>query len=424
MKKILSAFFILLTLAAFAFTNAAAAAAKPEPQSDITAPPRPEDGKPKPFPWRRHRIEELPQTGMAPDSIKPSDAKARAALLMDCGSGTVLFAQREVERYPIASMCKIMSLLLIYEGIDSGRIDEGGEITVSEAAAGMGGSQAFLEHNGTYKIEDLIKCIVVCSANDATVAMAELIAGSEEGFVVMMNRRAKELGLTNTHFVNSTGLPQPGQYSCAKDVATMMRELIKHKKYFKYSRIWLDKIQHRKGRETEITNTNKLVRFYKGCDGGKTGYTSEAKHCIAATAVKEDMRLISVIIGAESSKERFGEASKLLNFGFANYASKQIVSSDRPLDFTMRVKGGKHKTVELVPAESYSILINKSEKTEYSIDYDLPDKVAAPIKKGGRVGTMSVIVNNEIVKEIELLAAGDVPESTFGDCIGDVLENW
>lgn len=419
MKKIFSALFIFLALMTCFGQSVALAAESYRKTAFETAEQQPFR---QPKPWRKRGEKDILRD--LPDIIKAPSAKARAALLMDCGSGTVLFAQNELARYPIASMCKIMALLLIYESIDSGRIDEGGEIVISENAAGMGGSQAFLEHNESYKIEELIKSIVVASANDATVAMAELIAGSEEGFVQMMNRHAKELGLENTHFVNSTGLPQPGQYSCAKDAAIMLRELIKQKRYFKYSRIWMDKIQHKKGRVTELVNTNKLVRFYRGCDGGKTGYTSEAKHCIAATAVRDGMRLISVIIGADSSKERFGEASRLFNYGYANYASRQIISADRPLDFTLCVRGGKRKSVELIPAESYSILMSKVEKPDYSIDYKLPDKISAPIKKGQRVATLSVIMGNEVVKEIELLAACDVLKASYGDCIGDVLENW
>ncbi len=418
MKRIISALFITLTLAA-CFGQSAVLEAESRGMLAV-APEQQPSGQPEP--WLKRG--DIPQANDLPDTIKAPSAKARAALLMDYGSGTVLYSQNELARYPIASMCKIMSLLLIYESIVGGRIDEAGEITISENASGMGGSQAFLEHNESYKIEELIKSIVVASANDATVAMAELIAGSEEGFVEMMNRKAKELGLSNTHFVNSTGLPQPGQYSCARDVAVMLKELLKHKRYFKYSRIWMDKIQHKKGRVTELINTNKLVRFYRGCDGGKTGYTSEAKHCIAATAVRDGMRLISVIIGADSSKERFGEASRLFNFGFANYASKQIISADRPLEFTLCVKGGKQKSVELIPAESYSVLISKVEKPDYSVDYKLPDMISAPIRKGQSVGTLSVIMNNEVVKEIALLAACDVPEASYGDCIGDVIENW
>jgi D-alanyl-D-alanine carboxypeptidase (penicillin-binding protein 5/6) len=357
-------------------------------------------------------------------NAEPQAAAAKAAYLMDYGSKKALFAQNENQRYPIASMCKIMSLILIYEKLGEGKFKEDDIITVSEQASAMGGSQVFLESGGKYRIGDLIKSIVVSSANDSTVAMAEHIAGSEEGFVVLMNKRAKDLGLFDTNFTNCTGLPRPGQYSSAKDCAMMLAELIKFDGYFKYSRIWMDKMSHAGGRETEMTNTNKLVRFYKGCDGGKTGYTSEAKHCVAATAKREDMRLISVIIGAESSKTRFGEASRLLNYGFANYQSVPIVKCDRPLSIELEVKGGKQKTLPLKAEENFSYLAKKFENINYGIEYNLPKNIAAPVKKGDVVGSLSVAVENQILKEINIIAACDIEKRTYLNALGDVIKQW
>ncbi|MDD4003330.1 MAG: D-alanyl-D-alanine carboxypeptidase [Clostridia bacterium] len=353
-----------------------------------------------------------------------NSANAKAAYLMDYGSKKIMFAQNENKRFPIASMCKIMSLILIYEKIDQGKFKEEDIITVSEQASGMGGSQVFLETNGKYKIGDLIKSIVISSANDSTVAMAEHIAGSEQGFVVLMNKRAKDLGLNDTNFTNCTGLPQPGQYSSARDCAFMLCELINHKNYFNYSRIWMDKMIHSAGRETEMTNTNKLVRFYKGCDGGKTGYTSEAMHCVTVTAQREGMRLISVIIGAESSKVRFGEASKLLNYGFANYQSMPIIKSDTLLEIELEVKGGKQKALTLQAEEDFSYLTKKFDSINYGIDYNLPKNISAPIKKGDVVGKLSVVIDNQVLKEINILAACDIDCKTYADALGDILHCW
>ncbi len=427
MKKIFSAFIVLLL--AFVYCGGyvmTAAAAEPNIYEDYSSKREKQPQKPLPRPPRgEHGKKGPPKYGSAePAPLELTGAKARGAYLMDWGSGTPLFSQNENERYPIASMCKIMSLLLIYENMEEGRFEENTDITVSENASGMGGSQVFLETNGTYKVSDLIKSITVASANDATVAMAEVIAGSEEGFVTLMNARAKELNMNNTNFVNCTGLPQPGQYSCAKDCALMLSRLLTHKNYYKYSRIWMDKINHSGGRVTEITNTNKLVRFYKGCDGGKTGYTSEAKHCISATAERGGMRLISVIIGAEDSKTRFFEASRLLNFGFANFASKQLVFKGEPLSVKINVKGGKEKTLEITPSENYFVLARKSDKVNYGIDYIIPDSVSAPVKKGDTIGSITVIIDNKIVKEISVLAACDIAKNTYGDCIGDIINNW
>ena len=401
---------------------------KRQPNNDVNEDEENEksnNNKPTPRPPRGKGRQAPPKYGNAtPSPIELDNIQAKGAFLMDCGSGKELFSQNATDRYPIASMCKIMSLIIIYERMEAGDFNEDDEITISENASGMGGSQVFLETNGKYKVSDLIKSIIVASANDATVAMAELIAGSEDGFVVLMNKRAKELNMTNTNFVNCTGLPQPEQYSCAKDCAVMLKQLISHKGYFKYSRIWMDKIPHSEGRITEISNTNKLIRFYKGCDGGKTGYTSEAKHCITATAERNGMRLISVIIGAQDSKCRFKEASKMLNFGFANYTSKQLVFDDKPLDININVKGGKEKTLSIVAEENYSILNNKFEKKNFCFDYCLPDVISAPVKKGDIIGKMSVIMDNEIVKEINVLAYNDIIKNTYGDCINDILNNW
>ena len=250
--------------------------------------------------------------------------RAKSAYLMDFGTQTVMYSYNETARLPIASMCKIMTLLLSFDSIKAGALDMDEEICVSERAASMGGSQVFLEANGKYTARNLIKSIVVCSANDSCVAMAERIAGSESLFVDKMNEKAKEIGAHNTLFANCTGLPKEPQYSCAKDVAIMLKNLLEHEEYYEFSKVWMDKFEHPEGRYTEITNTNKLVRFYDGCDGGKTGFTNEAGFCLAATAHRNGMRVISVVIGEENSANRFEDIRTMFDYAFANYVNETV----------------------------------------------------------------------------------------------------
>ncbi len=349
---------------------------------------------------------------------------SKAAYLIDADSHSVVYSKNETQRLPIASMCKIMTLLIIFEHIDDGDINLDESICVSENAAGMGGSQVFLERNNNYVVSDLIKSIVVASANDACVAMAERCCGSEEEFIQKMNEKAKELNMDNTNFVNCTGLPKPGQYSCAKDVAVMFSELLKHRDYFKYSRIWTDKINHGNDRVTEISNTNKLVRFYQGCDGGKTGYTTEAGHCLAASACRNGMRLISVVISSPDSKTRFKEVSSMFNYGFANYVNKKVVDSELPLDVIVNVSGGKKATLSVVAENSFSLFSKKNEKRSVEINFEPNGKLSAPIIRGETIGKLSIYENGKEIATINVLANEDIDCKTYFDRIKDVSDNW
>ncbi|HBJ97833.1 MAG TPA: D-alanyl-D-alanine carboxypeptidase, partial [Clostridiales bacterium] len=246
--------------------------------------------------------------------------KCKSAIIMDYHSGSIIYAKNENARLPIASMTKLMALLLTFENVDNNNLSLDEKITVSKTASGMGGSEVFLEAGGEYLCSDLVKSVIVASANDATVALCERLYGSEENAVEEMNKRAKELNLSDTLYSNSTGLTKPTQYSSAKDVANLLKELCTHKQYFNYSKIWMDEIKHPSGNVTEISNTNKLVRFYEGCDGGKTGFTGEAGFCLSATAKRGAMRLISVVIGGENSKERFNGVRTMFNYAFSNYS--------------------------------------------------------------------------------------------------------
>ncbi len=350
--------------------------------------------------------------------------KSKSIFLMDATTKNVIYKQNENEKLPIASMCKIMTLLLCFEAIDNETLKYDELIKVSSTAAGMGGSQVFLEANGEYSVGELLKSITVASANDACVAMAERLCGNEESFVAEMNNRAIELGMNNTVFVNCTGLPKLGQYSCANDVAIMFNELIKHNDYFKFSKIWTDYVKHPKDRLTEISNTNKLIRFYEGCDSGKTGYTSEAGHCLVASACRNGMRLISVVISAPDSKTRFKEVSSMFNYGFANYCNKKIIDDKNPLDISVKVEGGKKDVLEVVAEKPLYIFSHKNEKRSFEINFEPIKYIKAPITKGDVIGKMFVYENNVELASVNVIANENINEKTYFDRINDIGKNW
>lgn len=351
-------------------------------------------------------------------------AECKAAYLCDFTSGTVAYEENATERLPIASMCKIMTLLLSFEAADGGNLAYDEKITVSENASGMGGSQVFLETGLSYDARELMKSIAVCSANDSCVAMAERIAGSESLFVEKMNERARELGAENTLFANCTGLPKEPQYSCAKDVALMLRELLKHEKYFEFSRVWLEDFAHPDGRTTRITNTNRLIRFYDGCDGGKTGFTNQAGFCLAATAKRGDMRLISVVIGAESSAKRFEGVQNLLNFAFTNYENKIVAEAGAPLEVKIPVRGGKQKEISVCPERTLSVFRKKGEADDFTAEYSLTDGLKAPVKTGTVVGEATLYRNGVETARCNLRAAEGVEKFSWGEAYQESARNF
>ncbi len=349
---------------------------------------------------------------------------SESAYLADAMTGTVIYKKNEQKKMPIASMCKIMTLLLCFESIDNNDLKLDETITISDTAAGMGGSQVFLETNGQYPLFELIKSVVVASANDASVALAERISGSEDAFVSLMNKRAKELNMNNTCFVNCTGLPKDEQYSCAEDVYKMFSELLTHKEYFKFSRIWTDVVIHPKNRKTEIANTNKLIRFYEGCDCGKTGYTSEAGHCLVASAHRNGMRLISVVIKAPDSKTRFKDVSSMFNYGFANFVNKIVIDNRTPLDINVSVDGGKKDSLEVIAEKPLFLFSHKQIKRGVEIDFVPTEKIKAPVNKGDKVGELHVYENNIEIAIISVVANEDIGCKTYFDVINDIQNNW
>lgn len=358
------------------------------------------------------------------DTVLSGKINSKSAILLDENSKTVIFSQNETDKMPIASMCKIMTLLLCFESMERGDFNETDFTRISENASSMGGSQVFLEANADYEIKELIKSIVIASANDSCVAMAEKIAGSEEQFVNLMNERAKELNMNNTCFVNCTGLPKAGQYSCAEDVAKMFSQLIKHPKYFEYSTIWMDKIEHPKDRFTEISNTNKLVHFYDGCDSGKTGYTAEAGHCLAASAKRGDMRLICVVISAPDSKTRFKEVSSMFNYGFANYVNKLVIDDKEPLNEEFAVFKGEKDVVKATPSKPLYLFGKRNEKRPIEVVVKHKEKLVAPIYKGDVLGEVCIYENGVLLTSCDVVSIEDVPCKSFFGALDNVIDNW
>ncbi len=337
------------------------------------------------------------------------EIKAKSAILIEVNTGEILYEMNADEQMPPASITKIMSLLLIMEAIDRGDMSLEDVISASEHACSMGGSQIWLEPGETMTVDDLLKAAVIASANDATVALGEQIAGSEEGFVSMMNARADALGMTNTHFVNATGLDAEGHVSTAHDVAIMSAELIKHDLIKNYSTVWMDTL--RDG-ESELVNTNKLVRFYEGTTGLKTGTTSGAGYCLSATAERNGLELAAVIMSGDTSADRFNGAKKLLDYGFANYAYTDIPPELGDL-VSLAVKGGTEPTVALEAKDNFGMLLKKSDAASITQKVNLNENAAAPVKKGDVLGTIDFYSGDNQIGSVNVTAAQSIDKMTF-----------
>ncbi len=347
----------------------------------------------------------------------------KSAYLMDYNTGECLYKENETARMPIASVCKVMTLTLVFDAIQDGSLALTDTVTVSENAAGMGGSQVFLESGCEYEVNQLIKSIIVCSANDSCVALSETVAGGEQEFVARMNEKAKSLGCTDTLFANCTGLPRDTQYSCAKDVATMFSNLIKYEDYFKYSKIWLEDFAHPEERTTSMTNTNKLIRKYPACDGGKTGFTNEAGFCLASTAQKNNMRLVSAVLGASSSDDRFSSAIKMFEYGFANFKNKIVLDKDVTLNDEFFVRGGKKDTF-LVRPERNAYIFSANDKTPEVSYVLIADDVKAPVAENSVVGRIEIYKDNVLADSVNVVAAESVEKAGFIDYFKQIAQNW
>ena len=340
---------------------------------------------------------------------------AKSAILMEESTGNILYESNPDERLPIASVTKVMTMLLIMEAVDSGKISLDDMVTVSENAMSYGGSTMFLETGEQLTVNDMLKGIAVASANDGCVAMAEHLAGSESAFVDMMNEKAKELGMENTHFMNTNGLDEDDHYSSARDVAIMSRELMKHETIFNYTSIWMDTLR---GGKFQLANTNKLIRFYDGANGLKTGSTSKALCCLSAAAKRNDMQLIAVVLGAPTSAERFASAKSLLDYGFANYAvNTQITAGDEVQKIA--VEKGVDKEVGAVAGDSCSTLVKKGQEDNITKEIKIDETITAPIEAGQKIGTMTISRDGEVIADIDLNASSAVEKKGLGLIIND-----
>ena len=352
---------------------------------------------------------------------------SKSALLMEEDTGTILYEQNSHEALPPASVTKVMTLLLIYEGERDGKFDWTDTVQVSEHAASMGGSQVFLEEGETQTAADMTKSIAIASANDAAVAMAEFLAGSEEAFVQKMNERAKELGMEDTNFVNACGLDTEGHVSSAYDIALMSRELMENFPEIKeYTTTWQDNIIHktRRGEETfGLTNTNKLIQWYDGATGLKTGSTGNALYCLSGTAERDGMGLIAVVMAAPDYKVRFREVMQLLDYGFANYA----IEKGREKGYVMGevpVEKGMTDTVEAVVAEEISVLVPKGKEAQWETKTELLPAVSAPVEAGTKVGELVYLRDGEEVGRVELTAGEDVAKANMDTMLRRMLAGW
>lgn len=353
-------------------------------------------------------------------SAAPAEVAAKSAILMDAATGTILYEQNAHEKLAPASVTKVMTMLLIMEAIDQGRIGWDDMVTASEAAAAKGGSQIYLKVGETMSVTDMVKSIAVSSANDCACAMAEHIAGSEEAFVQLMNQRAQELGMNHTHFVNCTGLdddPNAAEHlTCAHDIALMSRELlVNHPDIKKFTTIWMDTVRNG---SFGLSNTNKLVRFYPGATGLKTGFTAKAGYCLSASASRDGMELIAVVMGSETSADRFAACKQLLDYGFANYAliAPEVQQGSVP------VKLGIAPSVQAVPTQNPQLLIDKAQLNTVNIQTVLEEEVTAPVSKGQRLGTLTIRSGEQVLSQVPMVAAEAVPKLTWGQLFVKVLK--
>ncbi len=344
---------------------------------------------------------------------------AKSVILMEQSTKEVLYENNPDEHLAIASVTKIMTMLLIMEAIDDGKIAMEDMVPVSERAMSMGGSTMFLEAGEQLSVYEMLKGIAVASANDGCVAMAEFISGSEENFVDEMNKRAQELGMTNTNFVNTNGLDVENHYSSAKDVALMSAELLKHEKIFEFTTIWTDKMHDGK---FDLANTNKLIRFYQGANGLKTGSTDEALCCLSATAKRDDLQLIAVVLGAPTSNDRFNDARTLLDYGFANYDIEKFASAAQEFA-RVPVKKGLAQEVRAVAKDDVSLLVSKGQKGRCEEEVFVPEEITAPIAKGSSIGKIIYSKDGEAVAEVELVAGEDVEKMSFGRYLVSIIKN-
>lgn len=364
-------------------------------------------------------------TGAQPlEETAPVSIGAPAYLLVEADTGTVIFEKNADEARQVASITKLMTILLLLERIDQGQMALTDSVTVSKTAAATPGSTALLDAGASYPVEDLLRATIVASGNDSAVALAEYAAGSESNFVRLMNEKAAALGLKNTVYVNCTGLPASGQHTTARDVAAIACAVSRYPLYYTFSSLWLSKITHPSGRVTDLTNTNRLVRFYTDCDGLKTGSTNEAKYCVAATAQRGGMRLIAVVLGANTSQARFDDARAMLDYGFATYTRTQVITAGELTGFQVPVTRGARDSADVAAGRGLSMLLRAGQADQLSVELILPESIQAPMAAGTEIGRMRVLLAGRTVAELPAVLASDVRLPGFLEGFMRIGELW
>ncbi|MCY8818741.1 D-alanyl-D-alanine carboxypeptidase [Bacillus atrophaeus] len=369
---------------------------------------------------------------LTPSALAEKDGKhtselaheAKSAVLIERDTGKVLYNKNSHERLAPASMTKIMTMLLIMEALDKGKIKMSDKVRTSEYAASMGGSQIFLEPGEEMTVKEMLKGIAIASGNDSSVAMAEYISGSEEEFVQKMNKKAKELGLKDTTFKNPTGLPEKGHYSSAYDMAMMSKELLKYDKITAFTGTYEDYLREDTDKKFWLVNTNRLIKFYPGVDGVKTGYTGEAKYCLTASAKKGNMRAIAVVFGASTPKDRNAQVTKMLDYAFSQYETHPMYKRNETVA-KAKVKKGKQKTIDLATSEPISLLTKKGEDTKHvKKEIKMKEQITAPIKKGDVLGTLILKKDGEVLAESPVTAKDDMEKAGFLTFLKRTMGDW
>lgn len=361
----------------------------------------------------------LPATALA-EGVTP---QAKSFLLMDANSGTVLGENNADQQLPCASVVKTMTMLLLFEAVENGRLSLSDTVSISEHAASMGGTQVFLDVNTTHTVENLLKAMVINSANDATTALAEKMAGSEDAFVEMMNKKAQVMNL-GAHFVNATGLDADGQTMSARDIAAVSKELVKYDLLFTWSTIWMENYKHPDGRETEMVNANRLVKYYNGGDGLCTGSSNSAGYCIAATAKRDSGRFIFVALGAPSSDVRFEDARAALDYAFAGFSPTTVVREGQQLCQNYPVSGGTKAGVDVYAGGEFSMLLEKGTEGQMEKELVMLEEVKAPVEKGQKIGYLRILMNGEEIGRVDAVAGETIPARNYANSLHSIMVWW
>lgn len=357
------------------------------------------------------------------DAKEIEDISAKSYIVIDQNGNTLIEKDKDKKR-EVASICKLMTTLITLEKIEDGSISLDDKFLTSRYASEMEGSQAFLDAGSEYTVRDLLKSVIVASANDSAVVLAENIAGNEKAFVKIMNVKCKEIGMNDTLYANSTGLPAIEQYSTAYDTSLLLNEISKYDLYREDCNIWIDELVHPSGRRTELVNTNRLIKYYDYCLTGKTGFTDEAGYCLSSTAMKDNLKLTCVVLGCKSSADRFTESMDLYNYAFANFDNELVVSAGDNVENNIKVLSGRNEEIKTEFSDNVYLLQDKFNKKSYKIQFDLVDSIKAPINIGDKVGVAMIIVNGEIADEVDVVSSMAIDKQTYSDIVEKIIDKF